>query len=257
MAEVISKDGTKIAYDLYGQGPALIYITGAICFKNFKPIIDDAKVFAKKFTVYNYDRRGRGDSGDVKPYSLDKELDDIEALIDASGGKACLYGHSSGAVLAMEAALRMPEKISKVLIYDASYVHTEKEKAEYAQVVKKVESLIAVSDHSKAIKTFVVGIGMPKIFSYLLPLMPGWKSMKALAPTLSYDMRMTSDLPPLNRLSKISIPLHIAYGEKSPESIRLVASQLSGSNSSFRFTEVKGQDHMVSAKIILSILESD
>lgn len=101
MRTTTSRDGTVLAYDVYGSGPALIYITGAICFRSFMPIVQDAKAFAKEFTVYNYDRRGRGDSGNTLPWSVAGEVEDIEALIDAAGGKAYLYGHSSGAVLAL------------------------------------------------------------------------------------------------------------------------------------------------------------
>src|SRR5687767_14966693 len=114
MQTIQSKDGTTLAYDVYGSGPALIYITGASCFRNFMPVVQDAKAFAHEFTVYNYDRRGRGDSTDTQPYAIEREVEDIEALIDAAGGKASLYGHSSGAVLALEAALRLGDKIDKV-----------------------------------------------------------------------------------------------------------------------------------------------
>ncbi len=95
-----SKDGTTIAYDVYGRGPALIYITRASCFRSFKPIVRDVKAFAKEFTVYNYDRRGRGDSGNTLPWTVEREVEDID-------GRAYVYGHSSGAVLALEAALRL------------------------------------------------------------------------------------------------------------------------------------------------------
>jgi pimeloyl-ACP methyl ester carboxylesterase len=78
-----SKDGTTLAYDVYGSGPVLIYITGATCFRSFKPILQDVKSFASEFTVYNYDRRGRGDSADTPPYAIEREVEDVEALIDA------------------------------------------------------------------------------------------------------------------------------------------------------------------------------
>jgi pimeloyl-ACP methyl ester carboxylesterase len=111
-----SKDGTKLAYDVYGSGPALIYITGASSFRSFKPIMQDVKVLAKEFTVYNYDRHGRGDSRSTLSYSLEREVEDIEVMIDAAGGKAYLYGHSSGAVLALEAAMRLSDKVQKVVM---------------------------------------------------------------------------------------------------------------------------------------------
>lgn len=135
-----SKDGTTIAYDVYGSGPALIYITGASCFRSFMPVAQDARAFAKEFTVYNYDRRGRGDSGDTPPWAVEREVEDIAALIDAAGGTASLYGHSSGAVLALEAALRLGDKVRRLVLYDASYVHDEAERVEYRQLSQQSTS---------------------------------------------------------------------------------------------------------------------
>lgn len=117
-----SKDGITIAYDDYSSDPALIYITGASCYRSFKPVVQDAKVFATSFTVYNYDRHGRGDSGNALPYSLEREIEDIEAMIDVAGGTAYVYGHSSGAVLAFEAALRLGVKVRKVAMYDEIWI---------------------------------------------------------------------------------------------------------------------------------------
>ncbi|TGN20660.1 alpha/beta fold hydrolase [Leptospira idonii] len=248
-----SKDGTILAYDVTGSGPALIYITGASCFRNFFPIREDVKSFSTRFTVYNYDRRGRGDSGNTLPYSVEREVEDIEAMIDAAGGKAFLYGHSSGAVLALEAALRLKHKVAKVVIYDASYVHNEEEKREYEKLRQTVESLLEVKNDSSAMKTFLKGIGMPKFFVFLLPLFPGWKTMKALAPTLSYDISLTKDLPPLERVAHISLPIHIIVGEKSPLGIRDVGCKLAAAIPNAKFTELAGEDHMVSSKTLLPL----
>ncbi len=249
-----SKDGTTLAYDVYGSGPALIYITGASCFRNFGPVRDDAKAFAKEFTVYNYDRRGRGDSGDTLPFSIAREVEDIEALIDAAGGNAHLYGHSSGAVLALEAALRIPEKIVNVVMYDPSYVHDEVEKASYARLSQKVQHLLAEGKNRAAMQTFLQGIGMPRFFVWLLPLMPGWKTMAALAPTLAYDIALTNDLPPVGRAASINVPLSIVVGEKSPASIHSVAKQLTDAVPNAEFKQLEGQDHMVSAKALIPVL---
>ncbi|WP_230873961.1 alpha/beta fold hydrolase [Paenibacillus woosongensis] len=169
-----SKDGTTLAYDVYGSGPALIYITGASCYRSFKPVVHDAKVLATSFTVYNYDRRGRGDSGNTLPYSLEREIEDIEAMIDVAGGTAYVYGHSSGAVLALEAALRLGGKVRKVAMYDASYVHDEKEKVEYHQLSQTVHKLLDDGNNAEAMQTFLKGIGMPRVFVWLLPLLSGF-----------------------------------------------------------------------------------
>lgn len=248
---VTSADGTKIAYDVRGSGPALVYITGASCFRQFAPILADAKVFSQNFTVYNFDRRGRGDSSDTQPYSLEKEIDDIEAMINAAGGKAFLYGHSSGAILALEAALRLKDQVTGVVVYDPSYVHTEAEKHNYKHLSNTVLSLLAKKKHKQAMKVFLSGIGMPGIFVWLLPVFPGWKTMHKLAPTLAYDIELTNEFPPLKRLGNLKSPLLVLAGSKSPERIRTVASQIAASVPGCGFEELTGQNHMVSAKILL------
>jgi pimeloyl-ACP methyl ester carboxylesterase len=249
-----SKDGTTLAYDVYGNGPALIYITGASCHRSFKPIVQDAKIFATEFTVYNYDRRGRGDSGNTLPYTIEREIEDIEAMIDAAGGTAFLYGHSSGAVLALEAALRLGSKVQKVMMYDAPYVHDEERKVEYNQLSQKIHKLLDNGKNAEAMSTFLKGIGMPKVFVFLLPLFPGWRTMKALAPTLAYDIVLTQDLPPIERATQISVPTQIIVGEKSPSSIHDVGRQLTKAIPNAKFVQLTGQDHMVKAKTLLPLL---
>jgi pimeloyl-ACP methyl ester carboxylesterase len=251
-----SKDGTTLAYDVYGSGPVLIYITGASCFRSFKPILQDVKVFAEAFTVYNYDRRGRGDSGDTPPYSTEREVEDIEAMIDAAGGKANLYGHSSGAVLTLEAALRLSGKVNKVVMYDPPYVHDEAEKVTYGQLSQKVQTLLNNGKNKEAMRTFLKGIGMPGIFVWLLPLFPGWKTMVALAPTLAYDIALTHDLPPVSRARQVNVPTQIVVGEKSPASIHDVAHQLTKAIPNAQFKQLVGQNHMVSPKALMPLLSS-
>src|SRR5258707_15009280 len=103
---VTSKDGTKIAYDKIGHGPAVIVVAVALCSRSFWSGPEFAKLLARSFTVYNYDRRGRGERADTKPYALEREIEDIEALIDEAGGAAFLYDHFSGAALAPKTALK-------------------------------------------------------------------------------------------------------------------------------------------------------
>lgn len=256
MRTTLSKDGTSIAYDVYGSGPALIYINGASCFRSFMPVLQGAKVFAKEFTVYNYDRRGRGDSGDTLPWAVEREVEDIAALIDAAGGTAYLYGHSSGAVLALEAALRFGNKVQKIVLYDASYAHDETEKAQYTLLGKTIHKLLGAGKHAAAMRTFLKGIGMPKVFVLLLPVTPGWRMMKALAPTLAYDIALTSDLPPVQRAMNVTIPTQILVGQNSPASLHAVANQLTRAIPNATFAEITGQDHMVSAKALLPRLVS-
>ena len=121
MDKVISKDGTPIAVDTYGSGPALILVDGAMCSRVFGPMPALAKALASTFTVYHYDRRGRGDSGDQSAWSLDREIDDLEAVLVHAGGSAMVFGMSSGAALAAEAARRLPG-ITRLALYEAPFV---------------------------------------------------------------------------------------------------------------------------------------
>jgi pimeloyl-ACP methyl ester carboxylesterase len=246
-----SQDGTTLAYDKYGTGSALINITGASCFRSFMPVMQDVKVFSKNFTVYNYDRRGRGDSGDTQPYSIEREVQDIEAMIDAAGGKADLYGHSSGAVLALNTAMHLPHKVGKVVIYDPAYVYDETEKKDFELLSQKVQGLLTLGKNKAAMRTFLSGIGMPSFFVWLLPLFPGWSTMAKLAPTLMYDIGMTKDFAPFDAMRLIRVPALVMVGEKSPPGMQQVAKLISQSISNSEFEVVVGQDHMVSAKVLL------
>lgn len=248
---VTSKDGTSISYTAIGSGPALIHIYGATCFKDFMPIKQDVKSFAKAFTVYSYDRRGRGTSGDTPPWTVQKEVADIEALIDAIGKPVILYGHSSGAVLALEAALALGDNITKVVIYDASYISDNAEKPDYQKLEDSVASLVKAGSNGKAVRTFMKGIGMPSVFVSLLPLFPGWKTMKRLAPTILYDIALTKETPPLKRLAAISVPVLILAGSKSPKVIAKVQNMLAKAIPGNESRQLEGQDHMVGAGVLL------
>lgn len=254
MEIAISKDGTRLAYDVYGSGPPLVYITGASCFRSFWPVVKDAKTFAGAFTVYNYDRRGRGDSTDTLPYAVEREVEDVEAIVDAAGGRASLYGHSSGAVLALEAALRLGDKIDGVVLYDPSNVNNEAEKADYEALSEQVHALLRAGENGRAMRAFLSGIGMPKAFVYLLRLVPGWRKMAALAPTLSYDIALTRDLPPVERAARVTVPVKVVAGEKSPASVRDTARQLAEAIPASTFLELPGQDHLAGAKTLLPVL---
>src|ERR1044071_5511328 len=120
MNSVTSKDGTKITFDQLGKGPAVVLVSGGSVDKGSNASL--AEALSSHFTVYNYDRRGRGESTDVQPYAVDREIEDIEAVIDGAGGKAYLYGSSSGAALAMEAARKLPTKVIKLAMWEAPYI---------------------------------------------------------------------------------------------------------------------------------------
>ena len=254
METTASRDGTLLAYDLRGDGPPLVYITGATCSRTFMPVVRDSKVFATRFRVVTYDRRGRGDSTDCSPWSLEREVEDIEAMIEALGGEAHLYGHSSGAVLAMHAAHRLGSKVRGVVLYDAPWVHNMAEKDEYAVLRADVEHLLDQGQNARATRQFLTGIGMPRPFVALMPLLPGWRTMVKLAPTLRYDLSLTADLPPLDVAGELRLPTHVLVGERSPDQLHHVARAVANAVPGATLATVAKQDHMVAAKVLLPLL---
>lgn len=256
MKTTVSKDGTALAYDVYGIGPALIYITGAICFRSFEPVLYDAQVLAQQFTVYNYDRRGRGDSGNTLPYATKREVEDIEAMIDAAGGTAYLYGHSSGAILALEAAMQLGDKVSKVVMYDPSYVNDEANQNEFKELSQGLYTLLENGKNDEAIGLFLEGIGIPNEVLAGMQQSPQWATMTALAPTLVYDTTLASNLPPIERAPRLTTPTQIIVGEESPASIHEVANQLRKAIPSAKYSMLAGQDHMPNPAVLLPVLSS-
>src|SRR5438067_10940201 len=119
MRTVLSRDGTAIAFDQSGQGPALILVAGATATRLAE--VSLAAALAPHFTMFAYDRRGRGESGDTAPYAVEREVEDIDALISEAGGAAFVFGHSSGAALALEAAIQLGDKVNKLAMYEAPY----------------------------------------------------------------------------------------------------------------------------------------
>lgn len=249
-----SRDGTTLAYDVRGSGETLVYVTGASCFRRFHPVVKDAKAFAAEFTTVTYDRRGRGDSGDTAPWSLDREIEDLEAVIDETGGAVYLYGHSSGAVLALHTALRLSKKVRGVVLYDASWVADEAEAHEYSLLRRSVEGLLDRGRNAAAMRRFLSGIGMPRAFVALLPLMPAWRRMVALAPTLRYDMALTADPPPFDLAAMVPVPIHVVVGERSPSSLHSVAEGLAAAVPGAAVTILPKQDHLVASSAILPVL---
>src|SRR5436305_13909310 len=126
MQTVTSKDGTQIAFDKVGSGPAVILVNGVIAYRAFDPSMAQlAELLGEHFTVYNYDRRGRGDSGDIQPFAKEREIEDLQALIEDAGGKAMVFGISSGSVVSLDAAAVTPD-ITKVGVHEPALIVEER-----------------------------------------------------------------------------------------------------------------------------------
>ena len=191
MSTVTSADGTTIAFTRAGQGPPLILVDGALCSRSFGPMPKLAAQLTPHFTVYTYDRRGRGASGDTPPYAPDREVDDLEALAamasDQHGGPVFLHGTSSGAALALEAAKRIPA-IAKLAVYEPPFIVDGSRSPIPDDYLTELNRLVADGRRGDAVKMFMRFVGTPAIFTAVMPLTPVWPKLKAVAPTLPYDI---------------------------------------------------------------------
>jgi pimeloyl-ACP methyl ester carboxylesterase len=258
MNTVRSKDGTPIAFDRSGKGPAVIIVDGALCYRASGPSAPLAALLADRFTVFTYDRRGRGDSGDTAPYTVDREIEDLDAVIGEAGGTAFVYGISSGAALALDAASRgLP--ITKLALYESPCIVDDTHAALPADFLSRLQGLIAANRRSDAVKMFLKLVGVPAIGLLMMPLMPAWAKLKAVAHTLPYDITIVQDNQrgkpfPKERWARATMPVLAMDGSKSPpwmrNGMRALASVLP--NATFRTLE--GQDHMVKAPAIAPAL---
>ena len=155
-----SNDGTSIAYETTGSGPLLIIITGALNTHDFGVPGDMVPFLQDHFTVLTYDRRGRGQSTDTPPYTVYKELEDLQALIDTNGGKAYIYGHSSGAALALFCAAEFPEKVLKVAAYEPPLSGGRVERVFTKLLIRQIRSQVAKGENLSVVTRFMRFVGM-------------------------------------------------------------------------------------------------
>src|SRR6516162_8769268 len=160
MHTVVSKDGTKIAYDKQGEGPSVILVAGALCARLTWSGPQLSELLAPHFTVYNFDRRGRGDSGDTQPYAVGREIEDIEALVDEAGGTACLYGHSSGAALALEVAAKRGHIVRRLAMYEAPYNDAPESRRPWRQYITELTETLGADRRGDAVVLFLKYVGI-------------------------------------------------------------------------------------------------
>lgn len=254
MSTVTSADGTTIAYETAGAGPALILVDGAMCYRDFGPARGLLAALADEYTVYIYDRRGRGESGNTLPWSPEREIEDLAALLETAGGTAFLFGVSSGAVLAADAANRLPG-FTKVALYEPPLIVDGTREPREADFVPQTEALIARDDRTGALKKFMRHVGMPGLMLAVMPLTPPWKKLKVVAPTLPYDLRILGDTGrgvPLDasRWAGVKVPAIVMDGGKSPQYMRNGAKALSEALPQAEYRTLPGQTHMVKAAVV-------
>ncbi len=260
MQTVTSKDGTTIAYDRYGSGPAVILVGGAMGHRKFKKMEELAQLLSERCTVINYDRRGRGDSDEVKPFAVEREVEDIAALIDATDGSASLWGWSSGGALALRAA-GAKIGVERVAAYEVPFMVDPDGKLPTADYAERLDELVAADDRAGAVKHFMRNaIGIPAPFVALMPLMPMWKELKANAHTLPYDWAALGDdnmhgtpLDP-HEWESITVPALLAYGSKSPDQLQKASRALAELLPQAELRALDRQSHNVSMKALAPVL---
>ncbi len=256
MATVTSKDGTTIAFDKTGQGPAVILVDGALCYRAFGPMGPLAPLLAPHFTVFTYDRRGRGESGDTQPYAVEREVEDIEALINQAGGLAFVYGISSGAALAMEAALKLGNKIKKLAMYEPPYNSDDSARQAAKAYQKQLRELVAAGRRGDAAALFMGYVGTPAEAVDGMRQAPVWPMFEAVAPTLAYDAAVMGEdySVPTSRAARVAVPTLLMNGGAGFEFMRDTALALAKAIPNAQYRVLEGQTHDVAAEAIAPVL---
>jgi len=254
---VTSRDGTRIAYDSRGKGPAVIVVGGALSDRAGGAEL--AHLLAPHFTVYSYDRRGRGDSTDTKPYSVKREIEDIEALIDSAGGSAYVYGKSSGASLALQATAALGDKVKKLALYEAPYNDAEGAAKEWKEFRAKLDALLVADRRADAVSLFLKFVGMPDEALAKLKASPAWPGLVAMAPTLAYDNAVVGDdrSVPVAIARNVKATTLVMDGEASAAPMpfmRATADKLGKTIPGAQRDVVEGQGHDASSKVLAPLL---
>lgn len=272
MQTVISKDGTRIAYDQYGTGLPLILVTGALGTRTKTAEGQLAGILDKDFAVIDYDRRGRGDSSDTQPYAVEREIEDIQALIDALGGEAYLFGMSSGAVLALEAAAKLSDKVKKLAMYEPPFIIDDSRPPLPADYVEQLNKATAEGRRSDAVEIFMTrALLIPAEFVQMMknaPMAetfsegvkpPEWSDMEKVAHTLAYDGIIVRDYLagkplPEGHWSAYKAPGLVIVGENSEPFFHDAAKALANDMPNVKVRILEGQDHAVSPAALGPVL---
>lgn len=248
LPQVRSKDGTLIGYDKDGTGPLVVLVNGALAYRNYFGGRELAEMLSRDFTVVIYDRRGRGESTDTQPYSVEKEIQDIEALIDASEGQACVYGESSGAALALRAAANLGTKVAKLSMYEPPYVTGDAEREEHARATQRLRAGLATGDRSGAVALFMANFMSPEETEAFRKASPEeWATMEAVAPTLAYDYEiMAGEVPPPNA-GTVTAPVLMMTGSQGLPFLDEALDLVAGAFPNVRRETLAGEGHTPSA----------
>lgn len=247
---VTSADGTSIAFERSGAGPALIAVDAAGSYRDFRPFPPPVELLAERFTVYVYDRRGRGASTDTPPYAIEREVDDLAALIAEAGGSAFVYAFSSGGLLALDAAAR-GLAIPRLALFEPPIEPTEDPVGE-SDFTAELAELVAGGRRREAVEFFHRGIGVPdEIIDQMTP--PVWAALAAVAPTLVYDCRL-SDAMSLQVLRSVTAPTLVLDSQGSSPSITESAATVAAALPDSTHRHLPGDWHGVPGEVLAPAL---
>jgi pimeloyl-ACP methyl ester carboxylesterase len=249
-----SKDGSRIAYEKTGGGPPLIMVDGALCSRAMGPGSSLAPRLAERFTVYTYDRRGRGASSDAPPYAVEREIEDLDALIAGAGGSSCVFGLSSGAALALEAAAR-GSAITRLALYEAPYIVDHSRPPVPADMVAQFDRLLERGRRGDAVRLFMRQVGAPRAMVALMRFLPVWSRLEALAHTLPYDLtimagRQSGEPLDAGAWGGATMPTLVLVGAKSPAWLHNGMRALADILPNARLAIAPRQTHMVKPKLL-------
>lgn len=251
---VTSKDGTMIAFERTGTGPALILVDGALAFREQWGSRPLAAELSNAFTVYTYDRRGRGESTDMQPYTVEREIEDIEALIEDAGGSVHLFGFSSGSVLALKAAAKLDGKVRTLALLEPPFNPPDEASIrEFEQFARDMAELLRAGKRGEAVE-FFLGDMVPPDALEGMKRSPEWRVLEDVAPTLAYDNLVMGDGAVPAEARAAMMPTLVLVGGESPEFKHASAEALADALPDARRSTLEGQNTLVPPKVLAPVL---
>jgi pimeloyl-ACP methyl ester carboxylesterase len=254
MKTVTSKDGTTIVFDQLGEGTPIIFVNGALSDRSAVAAV--AALLAPHFTVFAYDRRGLGSSGDTAPYAVEREVEDLEALIGEAGGSAFVFGHSSGAVLALEAAAH-GLAITRLALYEPPFIVDDSRPRPPQDFAAQLAELIASGRRGDAVALFLTkGVDLPADAVAQMRNAPMWPAFEAMAHTLVYNTTIMGNFSvPAERVGSVTIPTLVLDGGESPAWARRAVQVVVDALPNAQRRTLKGQTHGAAPQILAPVLE--
>jgi pimeloyl-ACP methyl ester carboxylesterase len=256
---VKSRDSTTIAFDRVGEGPPVVLVGGAFQHRGFDPRTAQlAELLAERFTVYRYDRRGRGESGDTPPYAVEREIEDLDAVISEAGGPARVYGESSGGNLVLKAAAH-GLVINRIAVWEANILVDGSRPPLPDDYVRRLTKLASTGPRGDAVAYFLTtAVGVPPEYVAPMRTTPVWAGMEAVAHTLAYDGTVVGDSmsgtpAAVQRWQSITVPILVLDGGQTPWMTAGADALAKALPHALRQTVV-GQEHGVAPGAIAPIL---